>query len=268
MSSELLQQLLADLRAKRHLAQTAPERIAIDGAIADVLDGIFASGDALSISAPAAVVEPPSLTSQTPSERPISKHSRFYGLGLREAAPKVLALVKQPQLPVEIWEVLKGEGFKSAHTNPVHAVNDALRRRAKTHGDVLVVGGGKWGRVEWYTEAELNEIKKSVGGMGGRDKGAHSERTRAGMLVAKERGVRLGATKKLSVEKTIEFLDAVRTGATVVQLSKRFGISTASVNNYARAEGYSMRQLREEGRALRKAAIKAPDDNEPEGTRH
>ena len=147
-------------------------------------------------------------------------------------------------------------------------MHEALRRRAKTHGDILIVGGGKWGRVDWYTEAELNEIKKSVGGMGGRDKGAHSERTRAGMLVAKDRGVRLGATKKLSAEKTNGLLEAVRAGMTVAQISKEFKISTASVNNYARAEGYSMRQLREEGRALRKAAIKAPDDNEPEGTRH
>lgn len=267
MSSDLLQQLLADLRAKRHLARTPAERAAINGAIADVLDGIFASGGTLPNTDVAPTVEPATVT-QPIAERPISKHSQFYGLGLREAAPKVLALVKQPQLPAEIWAVLEGEGFKSAHSNPVHAVNDALRRRAKTHGDVLLVGGGKWGRVDWYNEAELEEIRKSVGGMGGRDKGSHSERTRAGMLVAKERGVRLGATKKLSPEETIEFLDAVRSGASVVELSKRFGISTTSVNNYAKAEGYSMKQLRQEGRAMRKAAAKTKDDSEPEETRH
>ena len=136
------------------------------------------------------------------AERPMSKLSPFYGLGLKEACPKLLSLIgsKTPQTPREIWDSLKAEGWTSAHSDPVHAVNDALRRRAKTHGDVLLVGAGKWGRIEWYTEAELEEIRKSVGGMGGRDRGDHIENTKAGMITARQRGARLGAVKKLSAE--------------------------------------------------------------------
>lgn len=270
MASELLQQLLADLRAKRHLAQTAPERIAIDGAIADVLDGIFASGGTLPMAAPQEnnrrpSEQEPTTAVQALAERPISKHSQFYGLGLREAAPKVLALVKEPQLAREVWDVLNAEGFKSAHNNPAHAVYDALRRRAKTHGDVLLVGGGKWGRTDWYTEAELAEIRKSVGGMGGRDRGAHSESTRAGMLVALDRGVRLGAARKLTPEQEDQVVDMVRAGATIAKAAEEFGISPGSVNNFLRARGLSSRILRKQ-RADTEGEPSA--DGEPEGTRH
>ena len=180
----------------------------------------------------------------------------------------MLSLVKQPQLPKEIWEALKADGWTSAHSNPAGSVNDALRRRARVHGDVLLVGEGKWGKTEWYSEAELSEIKKSVGGMGGRDRADHVERTKTGMITAKLRGAKLGAAKKLSTEKTNELLDAVRSGYTVTQISKQFGISTASVNNYARAEGYSMRQLRDEGKKLRAAATNGPIESDPDGTRH
>src|SRR5262245_54453117 len=45
MSSALLQKLLADLVASRPLAKTDRERRAIDGAMADLVEGIMASGD-------------------------------------------------------------------------------------------------------------------------------------------------------------------------------------------------------------------------------
>ena len=69
------------------------------------------------------------------------------------------------------------------------AVRTALKRRMNTHGDVLLVGDGKWARKDFYSEEELVEIKKSVGGMGGRDRAAHSELTKTGMIVARKRGV-------------------------------------------------------------------------------
>ena len=46
MSSALLQRLLAELRASRPRAKTDHERRAIDGAMADLVDGIMAGGDA------------------------------------------------------------------------------------------------------------------------------------------------------------------------------------------------------------------------------
>ena len=137
MSSALLQRLLAELRASRPRAKTDHERRAIDGAMADLVDGIMAGGDAPGVRAKSRDREEFAQV----AERPMSKHSPFYGLGLKEACPKLLSLSesKTPQTPREIWEQLKADGFTSAHSNPVHSVNDALRRRAKTHGDVMLV---------------------------------------------------------------------------------------------------------------------------------
>lgn len=265
MSSELLQQLLADLRAKRHQARTDHERKVIAGLIADALDGLDASGGTPQIAA----VQPNSSPPVPGAERPMSKHSPFYGKGLKEACPKLLSLSadKRPQTPREIWEQLKADGFTSAHSNPVHAVNDALRRRAKTHGDVLLVGSGKWGKTDWYSEDELEEIRKSIGGMGGRDRADHIERTKIGMLTARQRGARLGAVNKLSTEKSAELLDMARSGATVAKIAEKFEISTASVNNYLRRSGHSMRELKREGK-MRAIAGNGSADSEPDGTRH
>ena len=84
----------------------------------------------------------------------MSEDSPFYGLGLREAGPKQLAIAGKPQLPREIWEALKATGFQTAHGDPVSATRSAMNRRAATHGDVFQVGEGKFGRKEWYSEEE------------------------------------------------------------------------------------------------------------------
>jgi hypothetical protein len=225
--------------------------------MADLVDGIMASDDipGVKLSQPAERVASPHL-----SERPMSKLSPFYGIGLKEACPKLLSIIgdrgnKAPQTPREIWEHLKAEGWTSNHSDPVHSVNDALRRRAKTHGDVLIVGSGKWGRTDWYSDAELEEIRKSVGGMGGRDRGDHIERTKAGMATAKLRGARLGAVNMLSAEQGKQILDLARTGLTKEKIAKQFGISTASVTNYVKRQGYStLRELRAEAEKLQAAA--------------
>jgi hypothetical protein len=270
MPSRLLQKCLADLRAARPLATTTAERVAIDGAIADIVEGILASGGMPEIIAPQ--VSEPALSAQ-PNERPMSKHSPFYGMGLKEACPKLLWLIgektgKVPQTPREIWEQLQAEGWTSNHHDPAHSVYDALRRRAKTHGDVLIVGSGKWGRTDWYSDAELEDIRKSVGGMGGRDRGEHIERTKAGMATAKLRGARLGAIKKLTAEQATQLIDMVRDGIAIKQIAKHFEISAGSIYNYLRAKGYTRRDLRQQGEKLRAGGVDPSTEPEPGETRH
>jgi Homeodomain-like domain-containing protein len=269
MPSTLLQKLLADLLSARARAATPAEQTAIDGAIADVAAGLHAGGG-LPENAVSSLkeVNSPGVV----AERPMSRLSPFYGLGLKEACAKLLSLVpeKQAMTAREIWEQLKAEGWTSNHNNPPHSVNDALRRRAKTHGDVLLVGAGKWGKPSWYDDDELEEIRKSIGGMGGRDRGDHVERTKAGMATARQRGARLGAVKKLSEEQGRQIVDLVRAGATKEKIATQFGISPTSVSNYLKAyTGYSsVRQLRREEKNLRAAAVTGSTEEEPGETRH
>ena len=106
-----------------------------------------------------------------------------------------------PQAPREIWAALAAAGFQSSHNDPPSAVRNALKRRMKTHDDVFVVGDGKWARKDFYTEEQLVEIRKSVGGMGGRDRVEHTESTKAGMIVARQRGARIGQPKWFTEER-------------------------------------------------------------------
>src|SRR5262245_58334227 len=85
MPSELLQRLqtsLTNLRAARPLAGTTAVRVAIDSAIVDVLEGILASdGGMPQISAPQLIEPSSSPQPSQPVDRPMSKHSPFYGMG-------------------------------------------------------------------------------------------------------------------------------------------------------------------------------------------
>jgi hypothetical protein len=192
---------------------------------------------------------------------PLSKDNPFFGLGLRQACPHQLSLVpkKQPQSPKEIWTALEAAGFATAHSDPVNAVHSALRRRAKTHADVLLVGGGKWGLKSWYLEDELEEIQKSVGGMGGRDGAEHSERTKTGLRLAmKQRGVRLGAPKWFTEEREAEFVRRFKAGETVAQIAASWGKTTNMIRNHFRKS--ELKQLREE-------AVSANQQDDAEGNR-
>lgn len=240
MSSILLQQALNELLAKR--PQTVEERAAIDAAIASIVRGMQGLPAAPQTVSPTPAIEQPAVV----KDRALPSISPFFGLGLREAGPKHLSIVGKPQTAREIWLALDDAGYKTAHGDPVHAVNDAMRRRAKTHGDILLVGEGKWGRKEWYTEQQLEEIRKSMGGMGGRDRATHSEATKTGMIVARSRGAKPGQPKKLKPEDMKKIEDEIRSGRSVPLIARDFNVVPATIyNSFERGR---LRELKAEGK--------------------
>jgi hypothetical protein len=252
MSSRLLEEIFAELAAKR--PQTLAERAAIDAAIGAVVRGILESGGQPTI--PTSSSPSPTASQQVesrsaepaPSPPGLAKDSPFYGLSLRDAAHKYLTLCapKDAKTAREIWEALAVAGFQSAHSEPASAVHHALSRRASKADDVLLVGGGMWGLKHWYLERELDEIKKSVGGMGGRDRAAHSERTKRGMLVARRRGVRLGKKLFFTKEREAEFERRFKAGETVAGIAKSWGKTTTIIR--ARYNRAALRALRDQAR--------------------
>jgi hypothetical protein len=156
----------------------------------------------------------------------------FYGLSLPDAAYKQLQIVNGPQTPTEIWAGLDAAGFTSAHSAPVNAVVNALKKRSKRHGDVLLVGKGKWDLKSRYTERELADIEKSRGGMAGRDPAAHREKTSAGMLAARSRGVHVGKPFKLTADIVSKFKELVASGMSVRDACKGAGFSYGTYHNY------------------------------------
>jgi hypothetical protein len=194
----------------------------------------------------------------TPVQQPLSEHSPFYGLGLQLAAPKQLQIAGVPQAPREIWDALAAAGFRSAHMDPPSAVRNALKRRMNTHGDVLLVGDGKWARKDFYTEEQLVEIKKSVGGMGRRDRADHIESTKAGMIVARQRGARLGAPKWFTPEREAEFVRRFKAGETVSEIAASWSRTPNMIRKHF---------PKSELKRLRQEANSAHREEDAEGTR-
>jgi hypothetical protein len=191
-------------------------------------------------------------------QRPLTERSPFYGLGLQLAAPKQLQIAGVPQAPREIWAALAAAGFQSAHNDPPSAVRNALKRRMKTHGDVFVVGDGKWARKDFYTEEQLVEIMKSVGGMGGRDRVEHSESTKAGMIVARKRGARIGQPKWFTEEREAEFVRRFKAGESVAAIAATWDKTPNMIRTHFKKE--QLKRLRQE-------AESAHQEDDAEGTR-
>lgn len=233
-SDDAIKKALAELLAKR--PSSIDEKTAIDAAIVALL-----RVGAVPPSGPSATERSPLPTSGSATRTP--EQNPFYGLGLKDACFKQLAMTRTPQTVKEVWEGLAAAGFQSAHNDPPHAVLNALSRRASKHRDVLLVGEGKWGLKTWYTDDQLEEIKKSVGGMGGRDKAAHGERTKAGMLLAKKRGARIGAAARMTPERWIEVETMIRGGFRIPDIAKHCGVTPALI--YQRYNRAALRELRE-----------------------
>jgi hypothetical protein len=181
----------------------------------------------MAVEVPAKAAPEPSFSSVGSRPSSLPTNSPFYGLGLRDAAFKLLFVShpKHTQTSREIWEALASAGFTSAHSEPSSAVDHALSKRAKKYGDVLRAGGGKWGLKAWYTENELDDISKSMGPMGGRDKAQHGERTKKGMLVARSRGVRLGKELFFTQQREAEFKRRYQAGESVSDIVASWGKS-------------------------------------------
>lgn len=171
----------------------------------------------------------------------------FYGMSLPDAAYKQLQIVDGPQSPTEVWDGLRNAGFETAHKDPVHATMNALMKRARRHGDVLLVGKGKWDLKSRYSEAELAALEENLGGMAGRDHAAHREQTKIGMQRARARGVRLGAEQKIDLERAAELF---REGKTPKDVREFFNLrSISTVYRYFKKD--RVRELQEEGRQSR-----------------
>jgi hypothetical protein len=244
---------------------TEAERVIIDGAIALLAKGIRSQERSKGGAHAAAVLADVQTTILNAPEK-----SPFYGMGLKDACFEQLNRVprKSAQTCKEIWDALAEAGFQSAHNDPVHAVLNALSRRAAKHRDVLLVGGGKWGLKIWYTDAELDEIKQSLGGMPGRDRGAHSERTRAGMLLAKRNGARLGAKLIMTAEKIKEAEQMLIAGKTVAEVATKLGVTRQSI--YVKFNQDQIRELRAQAQAQTVSDVVMPDAEAdgPVKTRH
>ena len=160
-----------------------------------------------------------------------------YGMALPEAAAEQLSISGKPQTAREIWAAISAHGVVSGSKDPAHGIQWALRRRAEKVGDVVLVGYGKWGLREWFTDEKLKEIEGSIGGMAGRDRDVHIQKTKQGIDNLKARGVKWGRPLGVTLEQMTNYYNARQQGDTVKRAAEIAGFSPATVVNYRKRFG-------------------------------
>ena len=156
--------------------------------------------------------------------------NRFHGKGLSAAATLVVRTERRNMTLAEITRTLVQNGVKFAARKPEMSVDWALKRAAES-GHVVKVGRGLWSAA-FYGAAPQDELPER------RD---HSAITRAGLALAKERGVRLGPPPKLTEEHRLLAISLFQQEKTIIEIAKVCGISAAGL-------GRRIKEWREDGR--------------------
>lgn len=129
--------------------------------------------------------------------------SPFEGLTKPQMAKETLCLSQKPMTTREILDFWIKNGRAPKGSNREASVRKSLREREKSPGDVLHLGGGKWGLREWHTPDEVQEIMDRVAGKDlgrARDHEEHVKKTVEGIRKAQEKGVYVGAPPKITPE--------------------------------------------------------------------
>lgn len=141
---------------------------------------------------------------------------KFIGLGLEQAAAKVLSESDHIELTgKQIWNVLAAAGYSLLSDRPEQSVSWALRKREKKVGDVILIGDGKWGMVDWYSQGRLKELREMRNNASGRNSVEHVAKTKAGIANARRnrRMDNWGPRRKITGDKMALAFVAYQSGA-------------------------------------------------------
>lgn len=148
----------------------------------------------------------------------VAQDSPLYGKGIPGASVWVLSQENRPMHTSEITQELQARGFRFAAKNPDLSVDWALKQMAQA-GKVEKVGTATWALMP-IADGD-NEVQSQMP-EAGLDRSAI---TTAGLLLAKERGVRLGRPSKLTDDQRQTVLKMVEQGSTVVDIARAVGVS-------------------------------------------
>lgn len=136
--------VLADLRAKRDQ---------IDTAIA-AIEGLQGG---------AATLKPVVHPTAPVDAAPAAPAGAFLGMSIPDATKKLLARERRAMTNPEIWDKLKAGGLHLNSLDPVNTVGSVISRRFDKVGDIVRVGRGTWGLVEWYPGRSFKTAKSVAG---------------------------------------------------------------------------------------------------------
>src|SRR6266446_10224993 len=139
----------------------------------------------------------------------VSPTSPFYGMGQPGAVTLLLQMERRNMTTAEVTHGLQQHGFEFATKDPVRAVDWALKRAAEL-GHVIKVDRALWVASPTANPSDL-------------ESDARSARTRAGLEVARRRGVRLGTRPKITEDHHRLAVSLFEQGNTINEIARRCG---------------------------------------------
>lgn len=162
----------------------------------------------------------------------------FYGLSIPDAATKQLAMLGEESTLRQITAALLRSGYKISSDPPENAVRQGLKRRAGRQGDIVLVGRGKWGMMEWYSTENINDKLDNLGGEPGRDFEHHRLRVLSAQKLSRQMGVRYGRAtfeELYPYEKIEELMRLSATGTPLSEALSSIGMPRGTYNKYKTA---------------------------------
>lgn len=163
------------------------------------------------------------LTADTTLENPEKPRDLFYGKSLPQAACAFLLMQGRSMHLNEITQGLIRAGVSFGAKKPEQSVHFSLRR-AESLGHVM-----RDNRAEWRIAPEslaTGAVMKYIGAASSVDFSKHSEITKAGVDVAKSRGVRVGRPVVMTDDAIIKIVGYVRDeGLSIPAAAKKAGVS-------------------------------------------
>ena len=92
----------------------------------------------------------------------------FLGKSIVEAAKMLLAARRQPLRNPDIATAFSAGGLVLNSKEPANTIGSVLGRRANDVGDIVKVGRGTWGLMEWYPGRSFGKKDAPKGGTGGK----------------------------------------------------------------------------------------------------
>lgn len=143
------------------------------------------------------------------------KECEFAGLSLAEAASKHLSNARKSQSVTEIIQALTAARFLTGRT-PNSQLTAALDRRSRNYTDLVRVKRGRWCLREFLTPEEVAQVE-------------HNQRTKKGVVQARERGVRFGAKPKISEDVASKLKPLLAAGLSLRDAGDAVGISHTTI---------------------------------------
>jgi hypothetical protein len=147
-----------------------------------------------------------------------------------DGAIALIRLAGRPLSKEEMADGLRRAGVTFVSDNPANNVHFSLVKKRKDTGAVKLTADKKWTVDESYDPE--HETRRSGGFVPNRDRNEHAERTRRGLLAARDRGATPGRRSKITPEMKRAAEEMRAEGISWTEIAKQIGVTPITLQRW------------------------------------